>query len=147
MVRYLERLGVRGFVRHLALIADISEVTNQMWLATDIEARGVSPRIGFELYCNSAAQSADNRQWASLLDLLIERGICTDHKRNALLGAADMSSRGLDELTWPDSFRRVPNVMGPAGFDMIQFRIHHIEVIERPGVPLEGKACLCGSYK
>jgi hypothetical protein len=147
MVRYLQRLGFRGSVGHLALIADISELTNHMWLAADIEATGVSSRIGFEFYCNSTAQSAKNRGWASLLDFFAERGICADHKRKALLGAADMSNRELDELAWPDSLRKVSKILGPAGFDRIEFRIHHIKVIDRPGVPLEAKAYLCGSYK
>jgi hypothetical protein len=147
MVQYLQRLGFRGSVGHVALIDDISELTNSMWLAADIEATGVSPRIGFEFYCNSTAPSANNREWGSLLDFLADKGICADNKRNALLGAADMSNRELDELAWPDSLRKVSKILGPAGFDRIEFRIHHIKVIDRPGVPLEGKAYLCGSYK
>lgn len=147
MVLYLQRLGFRGSVGHLALVAEISELTNHMWLAADIEATGVSPRIGFELYCNSAAQSANNAEWESLLDFLVEKGICADHKRNALLGAVDMSNHELDELSWPDSLRKVSKILGPAGFDRIEFRIHHIKVVDRPGAALEAKAYLCGSYK
>jgi hypothetical protein len=147
MVQYLQRLGFRGPVGHLALIADISELTSHMWLAADIEATGVSPRIGFELYCDSAAQSANNRELASLLDFLAAKGICAGHKRDALLGAVDMSNRELDEFVWSDSLRKVSKILGPAGFDRIEFRIHHIKVIDRPGVALEAKAYLCGSYK
>ena len=147
IVRYLQRIGFRGSLGHLALIADISELTNHMWLAADIEETGVSPRIGFELYCMSSAQSPNNKEWTSLLDFFAEKGICADHKRNALLAAADMSNRESDELAWPDSLRKVSNMMGPAGFDRLAFRIHHLKVTDRPGVPLEAKAYLCGSYK
>jgi hypothetical protein len=147
MVQYIQRLGFRGSVGHLALIGDILELTNHMWLAADLEATGVSPRIGFEFYCSSSTRSAHNREWASLLDFFVEKGICADHKRNSLLGAADMSNRELDQLAWPDSFRKVSKILGPAGFDRIEFRIHHIKVIDNPGVPLEAKAYLCGTYK
>jgi hypothetical protein len=146
-VRYLQRLGFRGSVGHLALIADMLKLTNHMWLAADIEATGVSPRIGFELYCNSTAQSANSSEWASLLEFLVEKGICADHKRYSLIAAADMSNREMDQLAWPDSLRKVSKILGPAGFDRLEFRIHHIKVIDRPGVPLEAKAYLCGSYK
>jgi hypothetical protein len=147
MVRYLQRLGFRGSVGHLALIGDILELTSHMWLAADIEATGVSPRIGFEFYCNSTTHSANNKEWAGLLDFLVEKGMCADHKRNSLLGAAGMSNSELDQLAWPDSLRKVSKILGPAGFDRIEFHIHHIKVIERPGVPLEAKAYLCGNYK
>ena len=95
----------------------------------------------------SSAQSPNNKEWTSLLDFFAEKGICADHKRNALLAAADMSNRESDELAWPDSLRKVSNMMGPAGFDRLAFRIHHLKVTDRPGVPLEAKAYLCGSYK
>jgi hypothetical protein len=81
------------------------------------------------------------------LDFLVEKGICTDHKRNSLLDAAGMSNSELDQLAWPDSLRKVSKILGPAGFDRIEFHIHHLKVIERPGVPLEAKAYLCGNYK
>ena len=92
----------------------------------------------------SSAQSPNNKEWTSLLDFFAEKGICADHKRNALLAAADMSNRESDELAWPDSLRKVSNMMGPAGFDRLAFRIHHLKVTDRPGVPLEAKAYLVG---
>jgi hypothetical protein len=147
MVRYLQRLGLRKPVGHLALIADISDLTDHLWLAIDIEETRVTPRIGFECYYNSTAQSENNRKWADLLDFFVDKGICTDRKRNALLGAADMSNREFDELAWPESLRRVSKILGPAGFNRLGLHIHHIKVIDRPGVPLEAKAYLCGSYR
>jgi hypothetical protein len=147
MVRYLQRLGLRKSVGHLALITDISDLTDRLWLAIDIEETGVTPRIGFECYYNSAAESKNNRKWADLLDFFVDKGICTDRKRNALLGATDMSNCEFDELAWPESLRRVSKILGPAGFNRLGLHIHHIKVIDRPGVPLEAKAYLCGSYR
>lgn len=43
MVRYLQRLGLRKSVGHLAFIADISHLTDYLWLAIDIEETGVTP--------------------------------------------------------------------------------------------------------
>jgi hypothetical protein len=147
MVRYLQRLGLRKSVGHLALIADISHVTDQLWLAIDIEETGVTPRIGFDCYYNSSARSGNSRKWADLLDFFVDKGISTDRKRNALLGAADMSNRKFDELAWPESLQRVSKILGPAGFNRLGLHIHHTKVIDRPGVPLEAKAYLCGSYR
>jgi hypothetical protein len=147
IVRYLERLGLRKSLGHLPLIADISDLTDHLWLAIDIEETGVAPRIGFESYYNSTAQSENNRKWADLLDLFVDMSICTDSKRNALLGATDMSNREFDELAWPESLRRISKILGPAGFNRIGLHIHHIKVIDRPGAPLEAKAYLCGSYR
>jgi hypothetical protein len=147
MVQYLQRLGLQKSVGQLALIADISDLTDHLWLAIDIEETGVARRIGFDCYYNSTAQSENNRKWADLLDFFVEKGICTDHKRKVLLDAADMSNREFDELAWPESLRRVSKILGPAGFNRIGLHIHHIKVIDRPGVPLEAKAYLCGSYR
>jgi hypothetical protein len=148
MVPYLRRLGLRRPVGHLELIADISHLTDYLWLAMDIEDAGVSPRIGFDCYYyNSTARSENDRKWADLLDFLVDKGICTDHKRNALLDAADMSSRDFDKLAWPEDLRRVSKILGPAGFNRIGLDIHHIKVIDKPGVALEAKAYLCGSYR
>lgn len=146
IVRYLERLGLRKPVGRLPLIADISDLTDHLWLAIDIEETAVAPRIGFECY-NSAAQSENNRKWADLLDLFVDMRICTDRKRKALLGAADMSNGEFDELAWPESLRRISKILGPAGFNRIGLHIHHIKVIDTPGVPLEAKAYLSGSYR
>ena len=145
IARYLERLGIRKSAGHLPLIADISDLTDHLWLAIDIEETGVAPRIGFE--CYSTAPSENNRKWADLLDLFVGMSICTERKRNALLGAVDMSNREFDELAWPESLRRVSKILGPAGFNRIGLHIHHIKVIDRPGVPLEAKAYLYGSYR
>lgn len=140
----LQGLGLRKSVGHLAFIADISHLTDYLWLAIDIEETGVTTMIGFDCYCRSTAQSENNRKWADLLDFFVDSGICTDHKRNALLGAADMPNREFDELAWPESLRRVSMILGPAGFNRMGLDIHHIKVIDRPGAPLEAKAYLCG---
>ena len=81
------------------------------------------------------------------MSLLVEKGVCTDHKRTALLRAADLSVREFDEITWPQSVLKIAKLLGPTGFDRLDLSIHHIKVIDRPNLPLEAKAYLCGSYK
>jgi hypothetical protein len=146
MVQYLRRLGVRPSSEHLALVADITRLTDYLWLEIDIEESGVTPRVGFDCYCKGTPQSANNSKWADLLDFFVDTDICTDDKRSALLDAADMSNHEF-ELTWPESLRRISKIFGPAGFNRLELQIHHIKVIDRPGAPLEAKAYLCGSYK
>jgi hypothetical protein len=145
MVKYLEDLGLRKPVAHLASLADISHLVDDLWLAIDIEETGVTRRIGFDCYRNSIAQS-ENNQWADLLQFLVDNRLCTHDKRNALLDAADMSNGKFDELVWPSDLRRVSKILGPAGFNRMRLHIHHIKVIDTPGAPLEAKVYLCGSY-
>jgi hypothetical protein len=140
-------LGLRKPIEHLPLVADISDQVDQVWLAIDIQETEVSPRIGFDCYYNSTAQSENNRKWADLLDYFVDKGICTAHKRNALLGAANMSNREFDGIARPESLRRVSKILGPVGFNRIRLYIHHVKVIDRPGMPLEAKAYLCGTYR
>jgi hypothetical protein len=145
MVQYLRRLGVRPSER-LALVADITRLTDYLWLEIDIEESGVTPRVGFDCYCKGKPQSASNGKWGDLLDFFVDTDICTDYKRSALLDAADMSNHEF-ELAWPESLRRISRILGPAGFNRLEFQIHHIKVIDRPGAPLEAKAYLWGSYR
>jgi hypothetical protein len=147
MVRYVQRLGLEKPMGSLALIAEISDLTDHMWLAIDVAKNRVAPRVGFDCYCTGIDETETNRRWAHLLDLLVDKGICTTRKRNALLDATDMSSCAFDELTWPEDLRKVSTVLGPAGFDRMGLSIHHIKVIDRPGMPLEAKAYLCGTYR
>jgi hypothetical protein len=116
-----------------------------VWLAFDATEEGVGPRIGFDCYATGPDEPHDGN-WADLLDLLVDEGVCTTRKRDALLAAADTGGRAFDESTWPESMRKVATILGPAGLDRIQIGIHHIKVIDRPGLPLEGKAYLCGGY-
>jgi hypothetical protein len=146
MVQYLERLGLRKPVGHHAPIANISNLVDHLWLAIDIEETGVTRRIGFDCYYNGSTQPGNNTKWADLLEFLVDNGFCTEDKRNALLDAADMSNRKLDEPAWPVGLRRLSKILGPAGLNRMRLGIHHIKVIDRPGVPLEAKAYLCGSY-
>lgn len=146
-LHYLRRLGIRESLASNGLIAGISQLSDHLWLAVDLKEAGVSPRIGFDCYVNNTVHSKNNRKWAGLLDFFVDHGVCTDRKRNALLGAADMSNREFDEQAWPESLRRVSKVLGPAGFDRLALYIHHIKVIDKPGVPLEVKAYLCASYR
>jgi len=147
MVRYLRRLDPKASLGHLALITNVSHRTNHLWLAIDVDDTGVNPRIGFDCYYNHPAESANNMKWTDLMDFFVDNGSCTADKRNALLGATDMSNREFDELVWPGSLRRMSKLLGPTGFNRIRLYIHHIKVIDRPGRPLEAKAYLCGNYQ
>jgi hypothetical protein len=122
-------------------------MTDYLWLAIDIDKTGVTPRVGFDCYYTSTAHPENTRKWAQLLGFLVDKRICADHKRTALLAAADMSNCEFDEIVWPERIRRVSKALGPAGFDRITLYIHHIKVVTRPGAPLEAKAYLCGSYR
>jgi hypothetical protein len=145
MLRYLGRLGLAQPIENLALVTEVADLTDHMWLAFDATDGGVAPRIGFDCYATGIDEPDDGR-WVDLLDLLVDEGVCTAGKRDALLAAADMRNISFDGSGWPESMRKVATILGPAGLDRIRLGIHHIKVIDRPGLPLEGKAYLCGGY-
>ena len=147
MAHYLRSLGSHRPVDNFTSLAEISDLTDYMWLAIDIDDEGVSPRIGFDCYCGRLAQPSSEQRWRELLDYLVQEGMCVGYKRDALLGAGSMDQIESDERSWPDSLRMASRILGPAGLNRMMISLHHVKIIERPGLPLEAKGYLCGSYR
>jgi hypothetical protein len=147
MAHYLRSLGSNRPLDNFTSLAEISDLTNYMWLAIDIDDEGVSPRIGFDCYCGRLAQPSSKQRWSELLDYLVQEGMCVGYKRDALLGAGSMDQIESDERAWPESLRMASRILGPAGLNRMMISLHHVKIIERPGLPLEAKGYLCGSYR
>jgi hypothetical protein len=144
MVRLLQQLGLRKAEEHLLRLADIARIADELWLAMDVDAEGVGPRVGLDCYCDG--DGPNGRTWAGLLDHLLDQGVCTGLKRDALLDATDMSHRTFDK-GWPEGLRRMAKILGPNGFNRMALYVHHIKVIAGPGERLEAKGYLCGTYR
>jgi hypothetical protein len=144
MVGLLQQLGLRRAEEHLLRLADIARMTDELWLAMDVDVDGVAPRVGVD--CYSVDDGPNGRTWAGLLDHLVDQGVCTGPKRDALLDATDMSHRTFDK-GWPEGLRRMARILGPNGFDRMALYVHHIKVIAGPAEHLEAKGYLCGTYR
>jgi hypothetical protein len=146
MVRLLQQLGLRRAEEHLVRLADTARMADELWLAIDVNVEGVGPRVGLDCYCYCDRDGPNGRTWAGLLDHLVDQGVCTGAKRDALLDATDMSYRTFDK-GWPERLRRMAMILGPNGFDRMALYVHHIKVITGPGERLEAKGYLCGAYR
>jgi hypothetical protein len=144
IVRLLQQLGLGRAEEHLVRLADIARMADELWLAMDVDAEGVGSRVGLDCYCDG--DGSNGRTWAGLLDHLVDKGVCTGPKRDALLDATDMSHRPFDK-GWPEGLRRLARILGPNGFDRMALYVHHIKVIAGPGERLEAKGYLCGTYR
>ncbi|MGY1688085.1 hypothetical protein ACI8AK_21085 [Geodermatophilus sp. SYSU D00867] len=143
----LRRPGSRGTTDGLARIAPIADLADRMWLAVDVDETGVAERLGLDCYCGSGAPPAGDGGWPRLLQALVEAGVCTSAKRDALLGATELSSRVLEAAVWPESLRRVSRLLGPGAFDRLELDVHHVKVVLGPGARLQAKGYLRAGYR
>ena len=136
----LRRLGSRGPLR--APVGDLEHLAHHVWLAVDVDDRGVGPIVGLECYLDDATPWGNGGRWTAVLDLLVQHGACTGTKRDALLGVTELSGGG----GRPAGLRNIATVLGPAGLGVMRLFLHHVKVTDRPGAPLAAKAYLCGGY-
>ena len=140
LVAHLQRLGLRRPLR--VQVGDMADLADHVWLAVDVDDAGVGPSVGFECYLDDVTPFDSGGRWTALLDYLVGHGACTGSKRDALLGATDLSDGG----SWPAGLRNIATVLGPAGLGVMKLFLHHVKVSDLPGAPLAAKAYLCGGY-
>ena len=83
--QFLERVGWRGSLDSLARLSrDLDPLLPRIGLACDLNAAGLSPRVGLELYRGRGWTETPPASWLVLLDYLGERGLVTPEKAQAL---------------------------------------------------------------
>ncbi len=132
---FLSRIGVQGSLGEIeSAIADFAGLVDSLCLHLDI-GEVIYPRIGLELLYDNLhpwkRQPNKEIRWFQLFDKLVERGLCTPEKREALLawpGYIPISqSSGGQELN------STPNGLLLRG-------LQHIKLVFCPNQPPEAKA-------
>jgi hypothetical protein len=102
-------------------------------------ASAALPKIGLSCICRAGPDRKPD--WSSLLDRLVEAGLCLPHKRDGVLdwdGFADPTS---SNVPWPDNII-AQSLLKPNHLSIFERDISHIKVVYQPGMPLETKAYL-----
>ncbi|HEY9666226.1 MAG TPA: prenyltransferase/squalene oxidase repeat-containing protein, partial [Coleofasciculaceae cyanobacterium] len=125
---YLSTIGWSGAGRQLEkAIADFSSLVDYLCLHIDIGRESIYPRVGLELLYDDLQpwrrQPHREPRWYQLFDRLVERGICTPSKRDAL-------------LAWP-GFSRFESA---ATQGVLLRGLQHIKLVCTPDAHLEAKA-------
>jgi hypothetical protein len=139
-VAYLGDVGWSGsmptFVRlheELALIAE------RATLCLDL---GPHIQPGVALECSLTSPSRPRLWWATLLEFLIEAGLCTPAKRAAVLQWPGFTSALQSDTGWPVDLIAESLLQAPDRFGLIRRAISHIKVTVHTGARLDAKAYL-----
>lgn len=128
ILAYLSAVGASGLEAQLeAAIADFSGLVDDLCLHVDIGSEFIYPRVGLELLYDGLLpwkrQPHREPRWYQLFDRLVERGLCTPAKRDAL-------------LAWPGLTRQ----SSPAHPGILLRGLQHIKLVFTPDAPPEAKA-------
>lgn len=120
------------------------EPTDHTWLHLDVGPH-VQPTIGLECYFAGNAQPSREPRWTALLGVLVERGLCTRAKRDALLAYPGHAGNGAGAAPWPADLVAAEDLLEGCRRSTFVRTLHHVKVVLRPGGTLEAKAYLAAN--
>jgi hypothetical protein len=126
-----------------ALASTFSEFVGSLALSFDI-GDTIYPRIGLE--CFWEKQPFDEPRWQLFLDHLVERGLCTPAKQNALLTWSGFSQKADHPELWPPNLNWGDRFLGSQAVSVFSRTIYELKIVYEPGKPLEAKAYLVFSH-
>lgn len=137
---YLEQIGwVDPTNTFMSYASTLSPFVDTLALAFDLEDT-VHPRIGLE--CFVTKQFHDQSRWQQFIDHLVETGLCSQAKRNALLAWTGFSQKSDCSELWPANLTYGDLLMGADAVSLFWRRINHIKIAYQPGQPQLAKAYL-----
>lgn len=142
---YLRRIEWEGSIGDIKNVFEtISSFIDYVWLNIDV-GETIGHKIGLECYYNNSP-NGEIKQRGSL-DYLVQNGLCTNQKRNALLLYSGISYINPNDDLWPESLRLSSQLFGSVGFTMLRRGLHHVKIVYHPQKPLEAKAYLVAEYR
>lgn len=134
---FLQRLGREGSSVG-SRIEWLMQYAEHVTIALDIGER-IGPRIGLEAFFRG--QPDEDGGWTGVLSDLVERGVCTSEKRDALLTWSGVVTPPRAAAPWPgDLIARA--LLEPKRLSTIVRRLNHLKVSWQRDQPLEAKAYL-----
>lgn len=121
------------------LVSTLSEFVGSLALSFDI-GDTIFSRIGLE--CFWEKQPFDEPRWQLFLDHLVERGLCTPAKQNALLAWPGFSQKADCPEWWPPNLTWGDRFFGSQAVSVFSRTIYEVKIVYEPGKPLEAKAYL-----
>lgn len=139
IIDYLSQIGWLGSTTELAtLLAELSTHVERIDLDLDVVEAGVAAKIGLECYLN--VQPKYEPRWTSLLDYLVEIGLCLPQKQAALLTYPGYVREKNHRERWPSHLLKLSQFMGPNYETVLMRGLHHIKVVYQSDRAIEAKA-------
>lgn len=136
--RYLEHVGWPGPADEIQRLGGVLlEFVDSIVFALDLGDQ-VEPRIGLE--CFFAEWHSMDPRWEYLLDHLVDVGLCSGEKRNALLAWPGRVSPADSSGPWPEQLLISGLLQPPDRFGVLDRRLSHVKLVHTPGAPLRAKA-------
>jgi hypothetical protein len=120
-----------------ALAAELAAHCDHIILCVEVGAAAGS-NLGLECFFKDG--DAVDPRWASCLDFLVARGLCTPEKRAALLAWPGLTRPGLGDAGWPDAWVVDSLIQPHTRFGFVSRRLSHLKVSIDPASSLRAKA-------
>ncbi|MCB0188929.1 MAG: hypothetical protein KDE31_31885, partial [Caldilineaceae bacterium] len=92
-------------------------------------------------------QPPQEQRWQAFLTYLVEHGLCTPEKCDALLAWSGESNPTTATTPWPASLIAAELVQPVHQFSSFERRLSHIKVVYRPGQPAAAKGYLWFNHR
>jgi hypothetical protein len=123
---YLLSIGWEGDVRGLAAVLRTLGGDTHVGLALEL-APDLQPRVGLEVRLDGP--NAPPEGCGRLIESLVERGLCTPAKRDALLGWTGQITPGNTwKNRWPESLLLASLLRPGDEFGVFQRSLHHVKI-------------------
>ncbi|HEY9608787.1 MAG TPA: methyltransferase domain-containing protein [Allocoleopsis sp.] len=140
LLDYLMQIGWKDQTNELSiLVSTLSEFVDNVVLTFDV-GETIHPRIGLE--CFLEKQPRFEPRWQLFLDYLVERGLCTAAKQNAVLDWPGFSQKAELQDLWPMNLTWSHRLLGSNALSIFWRAISFIKIVYHSGIPLEAKGYL-----
>ncbi|KYC43085.1 hypothetical protein WA1_13365 [Scytonema hofmannii PCC 7110] len=143
---YLSQIGWTYSVQPLKKIIQLlADFVDAIVLNFDI-GTSVFPKIGLECLLKTQNSRLEPK-WQLLLDCLVEQGLCTPEKRNAVLNWSGYSDEKFYPELWSDGLSKASSFLGSKWFSICFRNLNHIKIAYHPNGHLEAKGYLAFGHK
>ncbi|MBW4428468.1 MAG: hypothetical protein KME50_29585 [Nostoc desertorum CM1-VF14] len=138
---YLVKIGWTHSINTLqTLISNLENCVDSIGLNCDV-GETVLPTIGLECHLECKSPKYEPR-WQLFLDYLVDIGLCTPAKRNAILAWSGFCQKASQPEIWPQNLAWGNTFLGTRAFSTFTRNISHIKIVYQPDISIEAKVYL-----
>jgi hypothetical protein len=135
---YLMQIGWRESTETIStLVSNLYGLVDKIYVLSFDIGDVIYPRVGLEFFLKK--QPEHEPRWELFLDRLIEMGLCTPAKKNALLAWPGISQKADNPELWPQNLSRADRLLSFRASSVFWRTISHVKIVYQPDSPLEAK--------
>lgn len=137
---FLEQVGWRAEqYDYNGILSQLFNHADRVVVCLDLD-RGLRSRLGLECFFDN--QPEEGARWDAFLSGLVEAGLCTGPKKEALLKWPGIIEPASEHQTWPADLI-IQSLMGPPDrFSVVHRKLSHVKIDLDPGKSREAKGYL-----